>query len=55
MFIKNLMKQRNELLVVIKKQTNVIDILKQQRARAEAAVLLDMAENDFLKVVNSRQ
>ena len=55
MFIKNLMKQRNELLVVIKKQTNVIDILKQQRAHAEAAVLLDMAENDFLKVVNSRQ
>ena len=54
-FIKNLMKQRNELLVVIKKQTNVIDILKQQRAHAEAAVLLDMAENDFLKVVNSRQ
>ena len=55
MFIKNLMKQRNELLVVIKKQTNVIDILKQQRAHAEAVVLLDMAEKDFMKVVNSRQ
>jgi hypothetical protein len=54
-FIKNLKKQRSELLVVIKKQTKLIDILKQQRAHAEAALLLDVAEKDFMKVVNGRQ
>ncbi len=54
-FIKNSKKQRSELLVVIKKQTKLIDILKQQRAHAEAAVLWDTAEKDFMKVVNGRQ
>jgi len=48
----NLQKQRSELLVVIKKQMKLIDILKQQRAHVEATALLNIAERDFIKEVN---
>lgn len=50
--ILNLQKQRSELLVVIKKQMKLIDILKQQRAHVEATALLNIAERDFIKEVN---
>jgi hypothetical protein len=53
-FIKNLKKQRSELLIVMKKQTKLIEILKQQRAHVEAAALLNILEKDLMKVVNSR-
>ncbi|KAL3809708.1 hypothetical protein ACHAXA_009402 [Cyclostephanos tholiformis] len=51
LLIKNLKSQRNELLVVLRKQTKLIDILKQQRSHVEAAALLGMVEKDFMKVV----
>ena len=47
--IKNLEHQRSELLVVVKKQMKLIDILKQQRVHAQAATLLNMIEKDFMK------
>ena len=50
--IQNLQKQRSELLVVIKKQMKLIDILKQQRAHVEATALLNIRERDFLKEVS---
>jgi hypothetical protein len=50
--ILNLQKQRSELLVVIKKQLKLIDILKQQRAHVEATALLNITERDFIKEVN---
>lgn len=52
--IKNLKKQRSELFAVIHKQVRLIDVLRQQRSHVEAATLLSMTENDFLKVVGNR-
>jgi hypothetical protein len=49
--IKNLKSQRSELLVVIRNQTKLIDILKQQRSHVESAALLNILEKDFIKVV----
>ncbi|KAL7469299.1 hypothetical protein ACHAXS_009559 [Conticribra weissflogii] len=46
--IKNLEHQRSELLGVIKKQTRLIEILKQQRVHAEAASRLARAEQEFM-------
>mmetsp|Transcript_6215 Transcript_6215/g.13527 ORF Transcript_6215/g.13527 Transcript_6215/m.13527 type:complete len:209 (-) Transcript_6215:989-1615(-) len=51
-WIKNLEHQRSELLLVVKKQMKLIDILKQQRAHVEAAALLNITERDFMKEVN---
>ena len=44
--------QRAELLLVVKKQMRLIDILKQQRAHAEAAVLLNITEKDLMNEVH---
>ena len=52
--IKNLKKQRSELFAVIHKQVKLIDVLRQQRSHVEAATLLSITENDFLKVVGNR-
>ena len=53
--IQNLQKQRSQLLVVIKKQMKLIDILKQQRVHVEATALLNIKERDFLKEVSIRK
>jgi hypothetical protein len=50
--VKRLEMQRDELLVVVKKQMKLIDILKQQALHARAATLLDITEKDFLKEWN---
>lgn len=52
--IKNLKKQRSELFAVIHKQVTLIDVLRQQRSHVEAATLLSMIDNDFMKVVGNR-
>ena len=52
--IKHLKKQRSELFAVIHKQVKLIDVLRQQRSHVEAATLLSITENDFLKVVGNR-
>ena len=52
--IKSLEKQRSELLVVVKRQMKMIDVLKQQRAHVEAVALLNITEKEFTKEVTRR-
>jgi hypothetical protein len=50
--VKRLELQRDELLIVVKKQMKLMDILKQQALHAKAATLLDITEKDFVKELN---
>ena len=50
---KHLERQRSALLLVVKKQMKLIDVLKQERSHAEAAVLLSITEKDFMNEMNS--
>jgi hypothetical protein len=50
--VKRLELQRDELVLVVKKQMKLMDILKQQALHAKAATLLDITEKDFVKELN---
>jgi hypothetical protein len=49
----NLERCQSELLVLVKKQIKLIEILKEQRNHARAAVLLGITEKTFLKEVTA--
>lgn len=49
----NLERCQSELLVLVKKQMKLIEILKEQRNHARAAVLLGITEKTFLKEVTA--
>jgi hypothetical protein len=50
--IKALEQQRRDLLTAFKKQMKLIDVLKRQKLCIEAAKVLTMAEEEFMKVIN---
>ncbi|KAI8821710.1 uncharacterized protein EV422DRAFT_526628 [Fimicolochytrium jonesii] len=45
-------KQKNDLLMAFKKQAVLCDVLKRQKIHIEAAKLLDIAEQDFMRALN---
>jgi hypothetical protein len=47
--VKQLERQRDELLTVVKKQIKLMDILKQQSLHARAATILDITEKQFMQ------
>ncbi|XP_077374685.1 testis-expressed protein 9 [Festucalex cinctus] len=49
---KQLKKQKGELIVGLKKQLKLIDILKRQKMHLEAAKLLSFTEDEFMKVLD---
>ena len=51
---RRLTSQRDELLLLVKKQMQLIELLKQQRVHVEAASLLRITEKEFLKEVKCR-
>lgn len=50
--IKSLEQQRRDLITAFKKQMKLIDILKRQKLCIEAAKVLSIAEEEFMKVIN---
>ncbi|XP_077420774.1 testis-expressed protein 9 [Vanacampus margaritifer] len=49
---KQLKKQKGELIVGLKKQLKLIDILKRQKMHLEAAKLLSFTEDEFMKALD---
>ena len=49
---KNAEKQKQELIAGFKKQMKLIDVLKRQKLHLEGAKLLQISEEEFLKVVD---
>ena len=47
--VKKLKSQRDDLLLIVKKQIKLIEILKQQTLHAKAATLLEITEKEFVK------
>ena len=54
LFVENnrLAKQKQDLLLAVKKQQQLIDVLKRQKVHLEAAKLLEFTEEEFLRVLN---
>lgn len=50
--IKALEQQRRDMITAFKKQMKLIDILKRQKLCIEAAKVLSVAEEEFMKVIN---
>ena len=46
--IQRLEAQKQELLVLLKKQAKLVDILKRQKAHIEAAQLLSFTQADYV-------
>eukprot|EP00210_Caulerpa_lentillifera_P004220 g4025.t1 len=46
-------RQKSELIVALRKQFKLIDILKRQKTHLEAAKCLSFAEEEFLKVIST--
>jgi len=49
---KQLEKQKAEILLAMKKQMQLIDVLKKQKMHIEAAKLLQFSEEEFIKALN---
>ncbi|ETO11552.1 hypothetical protein RFI_25823 [Reticulomyxa filosa] len=49
---QKLTKQKNELMIVLKKQLKLIDILRKQKLHIEAAKVLEISENHFIKTLD---
>jgi len=49
---KQLEKQKTEILLAMKKQMQLIDVLKKQKMHIEAAKLLQFSEEEFVKALN---
>lgn len=52
--VKRLERQKAELLTVLKKQARLVDVLRRQRAHLEAAQLLSLTEEEFMKTLDVR-
>jgi len=52
---KQLEKQKTEILLAMKKQMQLIDVLKKQKMHIEAAKLLQFTEEEFIKALNWNQ
>ena len=50
--IRQIEKQKQELIVGFKKQMKLVDVLKRQKLHLEGAKLLQISEEEFLKVVD---
>ena len=49
--LKDMEKQRNNILLGFKEQMKLIEVLKRQKVHAEASKLLDITEQEFLKII----
>ncbi|CAK73706.1 unnamed protein product (macronuclear) [Paramecium tetraurelia] len=49
---KRLLKQRQEVVAVFKKQAKIIEILKKQKLHLQTSTSLDLTEQDFAKIVD---
>ncbi|KAJ3020669.1 Golgin sub A member 2 [Thoreauomyces humboldtii] len=49
---RRVQKQKTELLIAFKKQSQLVDVLKRQKLHLESAKLLDIAEQDFVRALN---
>ena len=50
--VRRLQSQKQELLSGFRKQAKLIDILKRQKAHAEAAKLLSFTEDEFVRTLD---
>jgi len=48
----DLKKQKSDLLLALKKQIKLIDVLKRQKVHVEASRMLDFTEREFIKVLD---
>eukprot|EP00759_Apiculatamorpha_spiralis_P055092 PhF_6_TR7270/c0_g1_i1/m.10849 len=50
---KKLLQQKTDLALLVKKQAKLIDVLKRQKMHIEAAKLLNLCEDDFLRTLET--